>query len=167
MRRLRLIALVTVVLAILAPVAGATAPTRTDIPFESTRTIAASGATCPFDILVHSSGLFHETIFSDGRDVTTVSDFHITWTNTGNGREIKSVLAGPFVIVPNADGTITVTINGNDGHFAGQGEGSIFAAVGRLVYIADPADPYTPLEVLKSTGQQDASLFPAVCDALA
>ncbi len=167
MQRLRLIALTGLAAATLAPVAGATAPTRTTIPFESTRIIAASDGTCPFDILVHSSGLFYETVFSDGRDVITVSDFHITWANTSNGQEIRSVLAGPFVIEPNADGTITVTINGNDGHFAGQGEGSIFAAVGRLVYIADPADPFTPLEVLQATGQQDASPFPAVCEALA
>jgi hypothetical protein len=152
--------------ATLAPIAAATAPTRTTIPFESTRVIAASADTCPFDIRVHSSGLFQETVFSDGRDVTTVSDFHITWTNTSNGREIKSALAGPFVIEPNADGTVTVIIDGNNGHFAGQGEGSIFAQVGRLVYIADAADPFTPLDVLQSTGQQDPSLFPAVCPAL-
>lgn len=167
MHRFRLVWLAVIVVVVLVPVAGATAPTRTTIPFDRSRVIAASADTCPFDVLVHSSGLFHETIFSDQRDVTTVSDFHITWTNASNGQVIKSALAGPFVIEPNADGTITVTINGNDGHFAGEGDGSIFAAVGRLVYVADPSDPFTPLEVLQASGLQDVSPFPAVCDALA
>jgi hypothetical protein len=33
-----------------------------------------------------------------------------------------------------------VTINGNDGHLTAPGQGSIFADVGKLVYIADPSD---------------------------
>ena len=167
MHRFWLFGLVVMAGTTLASAAVAGAPTRITIPFESTRTIAASAETCAFDIRVHSSGLFHETIFDDGRDVTTVSDFHITWTNLSNGEEVHSVLAGPFVIEANGDGTITVTIYGNDGHFAGQGEGSIFAQVGRLVYIADPADPFTPLQVLEVAGQWDTSLFPAMCEALA
>jgi len=75
-------------------------------------------------------------------------------------------LAGPFVVEPNGDGTVTVTINGNDGHLTAPGQGQIFAAVGRLVYIADAADPFTPLTIVQSTGQQDPSQFPATCEGL-
>ena len=75
-------------------------------------------------------------------------------------------LAGPFVQVPNGDGTVTVTINGNDGHVTAPGQGTLWAEVGRLVYIADPNDMYTPLQVLQSTGQQDPLEFPAVCAGL-
>jgi len=79
---------------------------------------------------------------------------------------LTTVLAGPFVVEPNADGTVTVTINGNDGHITVPGQGTIFAAVGKLVYIADPSDVFTPLAVVKSTGQQDPSQFPATCEGL-
>lgn len=154
-------------IAILAAPAGATAPTFTTIPFDRTRTIAADPATCPFDIIVHSTGTFRQAVFSDGRDVTTVFDFHISWTNPLSGKEVTSVLAGPFVIEPNGDGTITVTIDGNNGLFAAPHLGLLFGNVGRLVYTADASDPFTPLEVLTATGHQDPSPFPAVCAALA
>ena len=39
-------------------------------------------------------------------------------------------------------------------------------SIGTLIYVADAATG-VPLEILKSTGQQDPSQFPATCDALA
>jgi hypothetical protein len=150
-----------------ASAAVADAPTVTITPFERTRVIPASAATCPFDIVVHSEGTFRETVFSNGRDVTTVENFHITWTNPANGETLKSPLAGPFIAEPNGDGTVTVTINGNNGRFTAPGYGLLFAQVGRLVYVADPSDLNTPLQILQSTGHQDSDLFPNVCAGLA
>jgi hypothetical protein len=156
-----------VLMLVLVPVAGASAPSVTITPFSSTRTIAASPDTCAFPIVVHSQGTFRESVFSNGRDATTVSDFHITWTNPQSGKSVHSALGGSFTAVSNGDGTATVTIDGNDGVFAAPGIGLFFGDVGRLVYIADESDLNTPLVVLQSTGHQDATLFPAVCEALA
>ena len=150
-----------------ASTAVADAPTVTLTPFERTRVIAASADTCPFDIVVHSQGTFREAVFSSGRDVTTVEDFHLTWSNPLSGKSLASPLAGPFIAEPNGDGTVTVTINGNDGRFTAPGFGLLYAAVGRLVYIADASDLNTPLQILQSTGHQDASPFPQICAALA
>jgi hypothetical protein len=151
-------------LAVLAPTAGAAAPVTTLTTFDRTRTIPVG--LCPFAFVVHSSGTFRETVFSNGKDVTHTVDFHITYTNPANGKSVSTVLAGPYVVEPNGDGTVTVTINGNDGHLTVPGQGSVFADTGRLVYIADASDPLTPLVILQSTGHQDASQFPATCDAI-
>src|SRR5689334_18530202 len=147
-----------------ASAAAADQPVTTETHVDRTRTLPTG--LCPFQFVVHTVGTYRETVFSDGRDVTHTVAFHITYTNPANGKSAGTTLAGPFVIQPNADGTVTVTINGNDGHLTAPGEGSTFADVGKLVYIADPSDVFTPLELLKSTGQQDASQFPATCDAI-
>src|SRR5690348_10274284 len=154
-------------LRVAAPAAGASAPDVTTTPWNSTRTSAAGADTCPFPIVVHSEGTIRESVYSSGRDVRTVSDFHITWTNPLSGNSVNSALGGPMIVQSNSDGTATVTINGNDALFTAPGMGVFFADVGRLVYIADENDLNTPLVVLQSTGHQDAALFPAVCAALA
>ena len=158
---------VAVLMLVLAPIAAAAAPSVTITPWNSTRTIAASPDACPFPIVVHSEGTFREAVYSDGRDVTTVSDFQITWTNPENGKSIHSVLAGPAISQSNGDGTSTVTIDGNDALFTGPGIGVLFADVGRLVTVVDDNDPNAPPVVLQSTGHQDTALFPVVCAALA
>jgi len=155
-----------VLLLVLVPVALASAPNVTITPFSRARTIAASPGTCAFPIIVHSQGTERESVFSSGRDVTTVSDFHIVWTNADNGKFVTSALGGPFIAESNGDGTATVTINGNDALFAAPGIGLFFGDVGRLVYIASESDLSTPLVVLQSTGHQDTALFPVVCGAL-
>src|ERR671932_2374723 len=96
-----LVGLVALVLGA-ASTATADAPTVTITPFDRTRVIAASPETCPFDIVVHSTGTFRETVFSSGRDVTTVENFHITWSNPAAGKTVTSPLAGPFIAEPNA-----------------------------------------------------------------
>lgn len=151
-------------LAALAPTAAADQPVTNEVHFDRTRTIPAG--LCPFPFVVHTEGTLRETVFSSGKDVTHAVSFHITYTNPANGKTLSTTLAGPFIVEPNADGTVTVTINGNDGHITAPAEGTIFAAVGKLVYIADPAAPEVPLTILKSTGQQDASQFPATCEGL-
>ena len=150
-----------------ASTAVADAPGVTITPWDRTRVIAASAETCPFDIVVHSQGTFREAVFSSGRDVTTVENFHLTWSNPLSGTSLASPLAGPFIVEPNGDGTVTVTIDGNNGRFVAPGFGLLFADVGRLVYIADPSDLSTPLQILQSTGHQDANPFAAICPALA
>jgi hypothetical protein len=148
----------------LAPTASADQPVTTITHVNRDFTIPAGP--CPFPFTGHTEGTLRETVFSDGRDVTHAVDFHVTYTNPANGKTLTTVLAGPFVVVPNGDGTVTVTINGNDGHLTAPGRGSIFAAVGKLVYIADPGDVFTPLSIVKSAGQQDPSQFPATCEGL-
>jgi len=154
-------------LLVVVPIAAASAPAVTITPFTSTRTITASPDTCAFPIVVHSQGTLRESVYSNGRDVTTVADFHIVWTNPESGKFVTSALGGPMIAESNGDGTATVTIDGNDALFAAPGIGLFFADVGRLVYIADESDLSTPLVVLQSTGHQDTALFPAVCAALA
>jgi hypothetical protein len=155
--------------AALVLVAGAMAdqPTTTIVHFDRTRTIAAGPDACSFPILVHSVGDLRETVFSNGKDSTHAVDFHINWSNPESGKAITTALGGPFVVEPNGDGTVTVTINGNDAIFTAPGLGVVFAQVGKVVYIADASDVLTPITILKSTGQQDPSFFPAVCTALA
>jgi hypothetical protein len=156
----------TAIVAALAPTASADQPVTTLTQVDRDFTVAAGPGTCPFLFTGHSEGTFRETVFSDGREVTHAVDFHVTYTNPANGKTLTTVLAGPFVVEPNGDGTVTVTINGNDGHLTAPGQGSIFADVGELVYIADPSDVFTPLSIVKSTGRQDPSQFPATCAGL-
>ena len=153
-------------LAALAPTAAADQPVTTVTTVDRTFTFPAGPGGCPFPFLVHSQGTFRETVYSNGKDATLAVDVHITYTNPANGKTLTTVLAGPFIVTPNADGTVTVTINGNDGHLTAPGQGTIFADVGKLVYIADPNDVNTPLSIVKATGQQDPNQFPATCEGL-
>jgi len=159
--------LLVLALAVFAPSAAADQPVTTVTTFDRTFTIPAGPNTCPFPIVGHTQGTLRETVYSNGKDVTHAVNFHITYTNPVNGKTLTTVLAGPFIVAPNADGTVTVTINGNDGHLTAPGQGSIFADVGKLVYIADPSDVFTPLSIVKSTGHQDPNQFPATCQGLA
>jgi hypothetical protein len=150
---------------LVAPVAAADQPTTTVTVLDRSGTIPAG--LCPFPFAFRTEGILRNTVFEDGRDVTHAVSFHVTYTNPANGKSLTTTLAGPVIVRPNGDGTVTVTINGNDGHLTAPGEGSIFAAVGKLVYIADASDPtLTPITILKSAGQQDPSQFPATCEAL-
>lgn len=150
----------------LAPTAAADQPVTTVTTIDRTFTLPAGPGACPFPFIVHSQGTLRDTVYSNGNDVTHAVDFHITYTNPANGKTLTTFLAGPFIVEPNADGTVTVTINGNDGHLTAPGQGTIFADVGKLVYIADPSDVNTPLSIVKSAGQQDPNQFPATCEGL-
>jgi hypothetical protein len=147
--------LVAVLLALLATEAAtAAAPEQTFTPWDRTRVIPASAEACPFPIQVHSSGTFHDWVFSDGRKMTILNDFHIVWTNLDSGVSAETPLGGPVIVYP--DGT--VVINGNNGRFIGQGEGLAYADLGRTV---------TTVEGLVfSAGQHSETLFPDVCAAL-
>jgi hypothetical protein len=167
MKKLRRLVSVSLLALAGATAATAAAPTVVETQVDRTRVLAASPDTCPFDIVIHSSGVRRDTTFSDGRATILLHDFFVTYTNPVSGKSVTTPLAGPVIIEPNGDGTVTVTVNGNDGGFVQPGEGLIFGDLGRLVFIADESDPFTPLQVLQSTGHQDPTPFPAVCAALA
>jgi hypothetical protein len=153
-------------LLVIAPMAAADKPLTTVTQVDRTGTIPAGPNTCPFPFVFHTEGTFREMVFSNGKDATWAVDFHVTYSNPANGKTLTTVLAGPFIVEPNGDGTVTVTINGNNGHLTSPGEGSIFADVGKLVYIADPSNVFVPLTIVKSAGQQDPNQFPATCEGL-
>jgi hypothetical protein len=146
--------------------AAATGPTR--VFREGTRVIAASPETCPFDIVSHFEGTFLFFEYPDGSTKVTVASVFVTWSNPISDASLTTPLAGPVIVsAPNPDGTVTVTIPGNDGGFIATGEGIIFGSIGHLVYLADADDPtLTPIEILAADGIQDPSPFPAVCDPL-
>ena len=146
--------------------AAAAGPTR--VFREGTRVIAASPETCPFDIVSHFEGTFLFFEYPDGATKVTVASVFVTWSNPISGASLTTPLAGPVIVsAPHPDGTVTVTIPGNDGRFIATGEGIVFGAIGRLVYLADADDPtLTPIEILASDGIQDPSPFPAVCEPL-
>ena len=159
------LAALTASLAVALP-ALADQPVVSERHLDQTRTIAAGPNFCPFPFVVHTEGTLRDVVYSSGKAVEWAVDFHITYTNPANGKSVGTTLAGPFIEQPNGDGTVTVTINGNDGHVTAPGQGTLWAQVGRLVYIADPSDVFTPLQVLQSAGRQDPLEFPAVCAGL-
>ena len=147
--------LVLVVLAVaLVPVARADAPVRTTQDWNRTRVIPASAETCPFAIQVHSSGTIHTWTYSDGTVKTILSNFQIDWTNLDSGAVVRSPLGGPAIVEP--DGTLI--INGNNGRFIAQGDGLVYADLGRTITTVEG--------VVFSAGQHSETLFPNVCQAL-
>jgi hypothetical protein len=154
------------ILAVAATGATAAAPAIDRSAVSVSHVIAAGPGTCSFDIVSSFSGTVRTVDFGGGRQQTTLSDFHLTYSNPATGRALSTPLAGPFFTVDNGDGTVTVTIDGNDGRFVIPGQGPVFADVGRLVYTASADDVNTPIDVLQSSGRQDASPFPAVCGYL-
>jgi hypothetical protein len=65
----------------LATALGATAakPVVTETQVNRTRVLAASPETCPFDFVIHTEGVRRDTVYSDGRVVTILHDFHVTY----------------------------------------------------------------------------------------
>src|SRR6476620_3879111 len=98
----------------LAPTAAADQPVTTITTIDRTFTLPAGA--CPFPFVVHSQGTLRDTMYSNGKDVTHAVTFHLTYTSPANGKTRSTYLAGPFIVEANADGSVTMTINGNDGH---------------------------------------------------
>src|SRR4029450_11124733 len=127
----------TAALALLvAPVAAADQPVTTELNLDRTGTIPAGPNLCPFPFTFQTVGTLRQTTFSDGRVVTHAVSFRVTYTNPANGKQATTVLAGPVIVEPNGDGTVTVTINGNDGHLTFPSEGGGLAAVGKVGFAA-------------------------------
>ena len=159
--------------AILVPLAGANAPTSTTTEVNRDVVIAASPATCSFDIVAHLEGTRVVTDFTDRdgalvRRVIHLRSYFITYTNPLSGKSLTSPLAGPAIGEPQPDGTWLVTVPGNDGRFVVPGGGLVFANVGLRIGLRTGAFPPAGIEeIIKSVGIQDESEFPAVCGPLA
>ena len=154
---------------------AAAEPSRVSFGIESTRVLAPADTGCDFLIVRHASGTYHITTFYDAGNVTRTQDyvsaFSITDTNPVSGKALTSRLAGPVIITPNRDGTVTVAIPGNDGHYTDTG-GVVWSNAGLVIYTASADDPFTPLEVvavhgLYTDGTDLDGPYPESCSALA
>jgi hypothetical protein len=167
-----LCALPLALIAITATPAGATAPAVTEVAVDRTITLAA-GAACSFPLTIHNQGLRRTTTFFDAAGNvtrTTIVLVHFTqsYKNEATGATLSTPLAGPAIIEPNGDGTVTTSIPGNDGRLVVPGEGFIYGDLGLIVFTATDSAPFTPLDVLLLTGHyQSPSLYlDAVCSSL-
>ena len=139
---------------VLVPLAQAGGPVQSSTPWDRTRVIPASSESCAFPIQVHSTGTIHTWTYSDGTVKTILQNFHIEWTNLDTGAVVTSPLGGPAIVYP--DGT--VVINGNNARFISQGDGPVYADLGRTITTVEG--------VVFSAGQHSETLFPNVCAAL-
>jgi len=139
---------------VLVPLAQAGGPVQTTTPWDRARVIPASSETCAFPIQVHSTGTIHTWTYDDGTLKTILQNFRTEWTNLDTGAVVASPLGGPAIVYP--DGT--VVINGNNGRFISQGEGPVYADLGRTITTVEG--------VVFSAGQHSETLFPNVCAAV-
>ena len=139
---------------VLVPLAQAGGPVQSSTPWDRTRVIPASSESCAFPIQVHSTGTVHTWTYSDGTVKTILQNFHIEWTNLDTGAVVTSPLGGPAIVYP--DGP--VVINGNNARFISQGDGPVYADLGRTITTVEG--------VVFSAGQHSETLFPNVCAAL-
>jgi hypothetical protein len=139
---------------VLVPLAQAGSPVQSSTPWDRTRVIPASSESCAFPIQVHSTGTIHTWTYSDGTVKTILQNFHIEWANLDTGAVVTSPLGGPAIVYP--DGT--VVINGNNARFISQGDGPVYADLGRTITTVEG--------VVFSAGQHSETLFPNVCAAL-
>jgi hypothetical protein len=165
-------ALVLALVALTAAPAGATAPAVTEVTVDRTFTFA-SGDACSFPLTVHNQGIRRTTTYldEDGNVTrTTIVLIHFTqsYTNQDTGAMLSTPLAGPAIIEPNGDGTVTTSVPGNDGRLVVPGEGFVYGDLGLIVFTAPESSPFTQLDVLLLTGHyQSPSLYlEAVCSSL-
>ena len=161
--RAKAVALSALLLALLAATAGpagATPPTTTETAVNSTFHLPA-GAVCSFPLTIHNSGLRRVTTFFDEagnvtRTTILLPHFTQSYLNESNGKTLSTPLAGPAIIEPNGDGTVTTSVPGNDGRLVVPGQGFIYGDLGLIVYTALASSPFTPLDVLMLTGHYEA-----------
>jgi hypothetical protein len=166
-------ALFLAMVAVPAAPAGATPPATTQTVVNSTFHLAA-GAACSFPLTIHNSGIRNVTTFFDvagnvTRTQIVLVHFSQSYKNDTNGKTLSTPLAGPAIIEPNGDGTVTTRVPGNDGRLVLPGEGFIYGDVGLIVYTAPESSPFTPLDVLLLTGHYEVPdlYLDAVCASLA
>ena len=159
-----LFALVPALIAMTASTAGANAPAVTQVSIDRTFNFAG-GDTCAFPLTVHNTGIRRTTTFFDSagnvtRTMIVLIDFTQSYTNATTGKTLSTPLAGPAIIEPNGDGTVTTTIPGNDGRIVVPGQGFVYGDVGLIVF--------TDLDVLMLTGHyENPDLYlEAVCASL-
>src|SRR5918911_2821205 len=88
----RLLVSVSLLALVAAAAATAAAPTVVETQIDRTRVLAASPDTCPFDIVVHSSGVRRDTTFSEGRATILLHDFFVTYSNPLSGKSVTTPL---------------------------------------------------------------------------
>jgi hypothetical protein len=158
--------------ALAASPAGAAPPTVTEVAVNRTFHFAA-GAACSFPLTVHNEGIQRTTTFVDAagnvtRTTIVLIDFTQSYTNDATGATMSTPLAGPAIVEPNGDGTVTTRIPGNDGRLVLPGTGFIYGDVGLIVFTAPADSPFTQLDVLMLTGHYESPdlYLEAVCSSL-
>ena len=172
----KVLGFIVVVLALAAATAGtagATAPAVTEVNVDRTIPVPAGGA-CSFPITIHNVGLRRTTTYFDANGNVTRTVIHLVGftqsvTNDLTGATLSTPLAGPAIVEPNGDGTVTTRVPGNDGRIVVPGQGFVYGDVGLLVYTASEADPFTQLDILMLTGHyENPDLYlDALCASLA
>ena len=158
-KALGFIVIVLAVAAATAGTAGATTPAVTEVNVDRTIPLPA-GAACSFPITIHNEGIRRTTTFFDSsgnvtRTTVVLIGFTQTVTNDLTGASLSTPAAGPAIVEPNGDGTVTTRVPGNDGRIVVPGTGFVYGDVGLIVYTALEASPFTPLDVLMLTGQYE------------
>jgi hypothetical protein len=167
-----LLALVPVLIAVTVAPAEAAPPTVTEMAVDRTFDLAA-GAACSFPLTIHNEGIRRTTTFYDAagnvtKTMVVLIGFTQTTTNATTGKTLSTPLAGPAVIEPNGDGTVTTSVPGNDGRIVVPGEGFVYGDVGLIVFTAPEATPFTQLDVLMLTGHYESPdlYLEAICASL-
>jgi len=157
----RLLAFVGVAIAAAATAAtaGAVTPTVTETNIDSTFVFPAGGA-CSFPLTIHNEGRRRTTTYFDQQGNVVKTTIHLnsftqSYTNATTGETLSTPLAGPVIIEPNGDGTVTTRIAGNDGRIVVPGQGFVYADVGLTVFTAPEASPFTQLDVIMLTGHYE------------
>jgi hypothetical protein len=155
---------VTLVAAATAATAGAVLPSVTELNVDRTFHFAA-GAACAFPLTIHNQGLNRTTTYFDQDGNVTRTEIHLvgftqSYTNDATGMTLSTPLAGPAIITPNGDGTVTTKIAGNNGRIVVPGQGFVYGDVGLTIF--------TDLDVIMLTGHyQSPDLYlEAVCSSL-
>jgi len=158
-KKLLALVAVTAVAAAVAATAGAVTPTVAEANVDNTFVFGA-GAVCSFPVTIHNVGRRRTTTYFDQQGNVTKTTIHLnsftqSVTNTSTGKTLSTPLAGPVIIEPNGDGTVTTKIAGNDGRIVLPGQGFVYADVGLIVFTAPAASPFTQLDVLMLTGHYE------------
>ena len=156
------LALVAILLAaaVTAATANAATPVVTEVNVDNTFHFAA-GALCSFPLTLHNEGRRRTTTYLDEAGNVTRTAIHLnsftqSATNDLTGRTLSTPLAGPVIIEPNGDGTVTTRIPGNDGRIVVPGQGFVYADVGLIVFTAPESSPFTQLDILMLTGHYES-----------
>jgi hypothetical protein len=170
--KLLALAAATLAAAATAATAGAVNPSVTEVNVDRTFHFAA-GTVCSFPVTIHNEGRNRTTTYFDQagnvtRTVIHLNSFTQSVTNDLTGETLSTPLAGPAIIEPNGDGTVTTTIPGNDGRIVVPGQGFVYADLGLIVFTAPAGSPFTQLDVLMLTGhyEQPDLYTDALCASL-
>jgi hypothetical protein len=168
-----LFALVPALVAATATSAGAAPPIVTEVVVNRTFTLPA-GTACSFPLAIHNEGIRRTTTFVDAagnvrRTTIILIGFTQSYTNLTTGKTLSTPLAGPAVVEPNGDGTVTTRVPGNDGRIVVPGQGFVYGDVGLILFTAPESSPFTQLDVLMLTGHYESPdlYLEALCASLA